>query len=55
MVLYTKVDANGHFLTDHADRNRPVFDFYWLMDGKNYKPVNGRIKTEIGKRLDAAN
>ena len=52
MVVYTKLDAKGRFLTDPADRNRPVFDFYWLMDGKNYKPVNTMIKSEIGKRLE---
>ena len=52
MVIYTKEDANGCFLTDATDRNRPVFDFYWLMGGKNYKPVNGMIKNEIGKRFD---
>ena len=52
MVVYTKVDANGRFLTDDAGRNRPVFDFYWLMDGKNYKPVNRLIKREIGKRFE---
>ena len=51
MVVYTKVDAAGRFLKNAADRNRPVLDFYWLMDGKNYKPVNGLIKNEIGKRL----
>src|SRR4051794_1095231 len=33
MVLYTKVDGNGRFLRDPAARNRPVFDFYWLIDG----------------------
>jgi hypothetical protein len=52
MVVYTKVDANGRFVADPADRDRPVFDFYWLMDGKTYKPVNGLIKNEIGKRLE---
>src|SRR5678815_4655824 len=52
MVVYTKEDVNGRFLADDADRNRPVFDFYWLMDGKNYKPVNGLIKNEIGKRFE---
>lgn len=52
MVVYTKEDANGRFLMDQADQNRPVLDFYWLMDGKNYKPVNGMIKKEIGKRLE---
>ena len=52
MVIYTKEDANGRFLTDTVNRNRPVVDFYWLMDGKNYKPVNSMIKNEIGKRFD---
>jgi len=51
MVVYTKIDANGHFLADQTDRNRPVFDFYWLMNGKSYKPVNSLIKNEIGKHL----
>ncbi len=52
MVVYTKADANGRFLKNPADGNRPVFDFYWLMDGKSYKPVNALIKNEIGKRLE---
>ncbi len=50
MVVYTKLDANGHFM---ADGNRPLLDFYWLMDGKNYKPVNGKIKKEIHNRSTA--
>jgi hypothetical protein len=52
MVIYTKVDANGRFLANPANREQPVFDFYWLMDGKNYKPVNGMIKKEIGRRFE---
>lgn len=52
MVIYTKVDANGRFAADPADPDRPVLDFYWLMDGKTYKAVNGLIKSEIGKRLE---
>lgn len=52
MVIYTKVDAKGLFLANPADQDRPVFDFYWLMDGKNYKPVNGMIKNEIGRRFE---
>ncbi len=50
MVVYTKLDANGRFV---ADGNQPVLDFYWLMDGKNYKPVNEKIKNEIRKRFTA--
>jgi len=52
MVVYTKVDANGHFLADNADPDRPEFDCYWLMDGKNYKPVNQMIKKEIRRRFE---
>jgi hypothetical protein len=52
MVVYTKVDANGCFVANPANRERPVFDFYWLMDGKNYKPVNGLIKNEIARRFE---
>jgi hypothetical protein len=52
MVVYTKIDPNGRFLADRADPTRPVLDFYWLMDGKDYKPVNPLIKNEIAKRLE---
>lgn len=52
MVFYTKVDAKGRLVIEPANGNRPVFDFYWLMEGKKYKPVHARIKNEIGKRLE---
>jgi hypothetical protein len=52
MVVYTKLDASGRFLADPADRERPVFNFYWLMNGKNYKPVNRLIKSEIRGRFE---
>jgi hypothetical protein len=52
MVVYTKEDADGHFITKPADRDRPVFDFYWLMDGRSFKPVNNLIKSEINKRFE---
>jgi hypothetical protein len=52
MVLYTKVDAHGRFLANPAAQDRPVFDCYWLMGGRNYKPVNRLIKQEIGKRFE---
>lgn len=48
MVIYTKTDERCHFaLSDH----KPVFDFYWLMDGVNYKPVHSLIKSGIRGRL----
>lgn len=52
MVVYTKADASGRFLADPGDRTRPMIDFYWLMDGTKYKPVNVLIKSEIRKRFD---
>ncbi len=51
MVVYTRLDANGRFMTDRSNRNRPVLDFYWLMGGRNYKAVNPLIKNEIRKRF----
>jgi len=52
MVVYTKVDTTGHFVPVPEQANQPLLDFYWLMDGRNYKPVNGLIKGEIRKRLE---
>lgn len=53
LVVYTKVDANGRFMADPSAPDRPLLDFYWLMDGRTYKPVNGVIKKEIRKRFTA--
>lgn len=52
MVVYTKVGADGHFVPDPNNPDRPLLDFYWLMDGKTYKPVNPLIKSEIRKHLE---
>jgi len=51
MVVYTRLDASGRFVVDPAAGDRPMLDFYWLMDGRNYKAVNGLIKNEIRKRF----
>lgn len=51
MVVYTKVDADGQFAVDPVAKDRPVLDFYWLMDGRTYKPVNPLIKREIRRRI----
>jgi len=53
LVIYTKMDANGRFSTDSTSSNQPVFGFYWLMDSKDYKPVNATIKSEIRKRFES--
>ncbi|MGZ3650526.1 MAG: hypothetical protein ACXVB9_22375 [Bdellovibrionota bacterium] len=50
-VVYTKTDSQCRFVTDPANRDQPVFDFYWLMDGKDYKPMNSFFKSEFHKRM----
>jgi hypothetical protein len=52
MVIYTKLDEKCRLETDPSERDQPVFDFYWLMDGKNYKPVHPMIKSGIRDRLE---
>lgn len=53
MVIYTKVDARGRFSPDPSSPNQPVFDFYWLMGGRDYKPVHPMIKGAIRKRFES--
>ncbi len=53
-VVFTKVDEKCRFVNDPENRDNPIFDFYWLMDGKNYKPMNGLIKNEFKKRMSFA-
>lgn len=52
LIVYTKADEKCRFATNPANRDQPVFDFYWLMDRQNYKPVNSLIKREIYKRFE---
>ncbi len=51
-VVYTKVDDKCRFVNNTKNRDLPVFDFYWLMDGKNYKPMHALLKYEFGKRIE---
>lgn len=49
MVIYSKANADCHL---QMANNQPVFDTYWLMDGKNYKKVHRLIKKGIRERLE---
>ena len=51
LVAYTRLDEQCRVLRDPKQANRPVFDFYWLMDRSRYKRVNPLIKSGIRKRL----
>jgi hypothetical protein len=50
LVVYTKVDEKCQFIVDSS--NRPVFDFYWLLNRTSYKPLNSTLKSEIEKRIE---
>jgi hypothetical protein len=52
MVAYTKLDEDCRVLRDEKQSNKPLLDFYWLMDGVRYKRVHPLIKRGIRKRLE---
>lgn len=51
MVVYTKLDRNCKFIKQNG---KPLVDFYWLMDGKKYKPTHALIKDAVRKRLEVS-
>lgn len=56
LVVYAKLDSKCLFEADPDHRQTPIFDFYWLMEKADYKPVHPMIKNGIRDRihLDAA-
>ncbi len=51
LVAYTRLDERCRAVRDPKDGGRPVFDFYWLMDGARYKPVHALIARGIRQRF----
>jgi hypothetical protein len=49
MLAYTKLNSACEFVLDET--KNPIFDFYWLMNGKDYKVINSIIKSQIRNRL----
>lgn len=49
MVIYSKADANCNL---EMTNGQPVFETYWLMDGKDYKKVHNLIEKGIDDRLE---
>jgi hypothetical protein len=54
MVIYTKVDKECEFVAASKDQGNSFLDYYWLMDRKNFKPVNPMIKNGMRGRLEFA-
>jgi hypothetical protein len=52
MVVYTELDKDCHFIADKDGQGQPLLDYYWLMDGKSYKPVHPMIKSGMKKRME---
>lgn len=50
LVAYTKLNSKCEIELDGKSK-APIFDFYWLMDRKNFKPVNRLIVGGIRERL----
>jgi hypothetical protein len=49
LIVYTRLDENCRVA---REKGRAVLDYYWLMDGSSYKPVNPLLKRGIRKRLE---
>lgn len=49
MVIYTKTNSSCQFV---SNTGKPTFDFYWLMNGRDYKPVHSLIKSGIQERME---
>jgi hypothetical protein len=53
MAVDTKLAEDCSFIADPVRPGHALIDFYWLMDGKNYKPMNSMIKEEISGRFES--
>lgn len=51
LVIYSRLDEHCRFYTEGGNSEKPIFDFYWLMNQQNYKPVHRIIKSNIRHRL----
>jgi hypothetical protein len=49
LVVYTRLDERCRVV---REKNRPVLDFYWLMDHRRYKRMNALLKRGVRKRLE---
>ena len=52
MIAYVKLNSKCEFEQDAGNGSRPIFDFYWLMEGVRFKPVHRLIKRGIRNRLE---
>ncbi len=51
LLVYTRLTDSCEFILEGEDPLKPIFDFYWLMDKKDYKVVHPLIKSGIQDRL----
>ena len=51
LQIYTRVDDQCRFLPDRTGKNKPVFDFYWLMGRGTYKRTHSMIRRSIYRHV----
>jgi hypothetical protein len=54
LSAYTKLDEDCHLVTDRANRNSPLLDFYWLNNRSTYEALDSSIGSLIKGRLQVA-
>lgn len=52
LVAYTNLTSNCEIALDPDDKSKPLLDFYWLMDRRDFKRVHPLIKSGIRGRLE---
>jgi len=52
MIVHTETDSNCAPIRN-TTTSTPLVDFYWLMNGKTFKPVNPIIKSNIRERIQS--
>lgn len=52
MVAFVKLGKDCRLAPDPERPGLPLFDFYWLMDGKRYKRVHPLIKAGVRSRME---
>lgn len=51
LSVYTRLDEKCQPILDTSRQGKPTLNFYWLMNGENYKPMNSILENGVRKRL----
>lgn len=51
LSVYTRLDDKCQVIPDTTRQGKPTLNFYWLMNGETYKPMNSILESGVRKRL----